>query len=760
MPPRRTAPDLQIDLFAARGAALAEPAAPEPPVPAFLDEEDDPPPAEPERAPDLEPPTGDDDRWWWELPPPPGEAWVRRVALEGGGEGWQVELCVDRGPLLVDLPDDVSDEALRIAAGRWLAARGWPPPPLVRLFRHASGEYKGLASHFDMPSTPPPPERDAVEVVAEAIRAGRSLCTRGCYVEGRDGRFSANRVAGGTLAIGTAEEAARAFVERVGAPSAFAEAVWREWVRAAHEAREKVAAGPASPPDIPPAPRARRARHTGADDLAVQGLALASDLHRTANVALSDLAPGGTPEITALGLEIAGLLKGAAREMDALAAGVLDQPARPSDGPPFDHLVVASLDTEVRVGANDAGPTLAVLQGRPVPLAEVLPAFRARDPSGYLALLDLVAELGGAVEVDDTVDALVLGLNRRIASADAEIEHLERMSAEALDLPLEVYRAKRAEERAEADAAKAAEKQRKAEEKATVGKVGWARGSQGEDGVRRLHERQRALLAAVRVEDNRAAFGGAVIPDWENLRLVLEALGGTWVSARGKKTAEGAPRGHFRFEDDVDAAEVVRLAQETGEVLDADRARLVGFFPTSRPLAAELARRLGPIPAGARVLEPSAGKGRLVEAVLEVCPSAAVTAVELLPENVEAFEAFSVALTVIREDFLVVHPSAMPAFDFAIANPPFAKRADVTHLLHLARFLRPGGRCAAIAGAGALYRREKLYAGFRAFLEAHGGTLEAGPEGAFLESGTNVRIALVTFTACADCRDGRCTKVT
>ena len=78
-------------------------------------------------------------------------------------------------------------------------------------------------------------------------------------------------------------------------------------------------------------------------------------------------------------------------------------------------------------------------------------------------------------------------------------------------------------------------------------------------------------------------------------------------------------------------------------------------------------------------------------------------------------------------------------------NPPFAKGADVRHVMHAIKFVKSGGRLVAIMSAGVPGRRDKATVAFRAKLEAAGGWFTDVPEGAFKASGTDVRTVIAVI---------------
>lgn len=253
--------------------------------------------------------------------------------------------------------------------------------------------------------------------------------------------------------------------------------------------------------------------------------------------------------------------------------------------------------------------------------------------------------------------------------------------------------------------------------------------------MRRLDERQRELLALIRVDGQRAIYtGGEHIPDWPALKVVMVALGGKW------RTGSKAAPGGFVFADDVDVYETIALAQRTGEILDP---KLAGFFPTPADLAKQVAGQALIMPR-MRVLEPSAGVGAIAVAARDKLDGTGdVVCVEFLPDNAAALRKLGFAVT--EGDFLALKPKALGEFDRVVMNPPFGNRADIHHIRHALKFLRPGGRLVAIASAGVKFRDDQLGRDFRAELALHNAVILDNPDGSFLESGTGVATVMISL---------------
>lgn len=227
---------------------------------------------------------------------------------------------------------------------------------------------------------------------------------------------------------------------------------------------------------------------------------------------------------------------------------------------------------------------------------------------------------------------------------------------------------------------------------------------------------------------------------YTKVNKVLEALGGTWTR---KVKAHVFPG---------DAGERIELAITTGEV---EVARDIGWFPTPAPLAAKLVE-LADVRRGHYVLEPSAGTGAIVEAIIKHRPSK-VLAIEYRHERVEVLRA-KLDLKDWRDvgailmdfmDFECVNVRALdliPAtrhddrFDRVVMNPPFCRsgRGDhLDHVRHAFEMLKPGGVLVSVLPAGIEFRNDRRHRETRGWILEHG-TLERLPEGSFKSSGTSV----------------------
>jgi len=239
-----------------------------------------------------------------------------------------------------------------------------------------------------------------------------------------------------------------------------------------------------------------------------------------------------------------------------------------------------------------------------------------------------------------------------------------------------------------------------------------------------------AVLSSLEVDGNTVRIVGQLDrPMYVRVNEALEALGGKW----NRKA-----KAHLFSDDPAERIDAACLTQSVDLPKDFE------FYATPAALAARMVEWAQP-KNYEFVIEPSAGQGALVDAVLEEAPFANVFAVELMPRNVEALRARyagDMNVKVYEADFLTLDPD--PNRSCAILNPPFSKRQDVRHIMRAFEWLAPGGRLISVASAGVSFRQDKLTVSFREFVESHDGTIEPLPAGTFAAAGTSVNTVLVT----------------
>ncbi len=211
--------------------------------------------------------------------------------------------------------------------------------------------------------------------------------------------------------------------------------------------------------------------------------------------------------------------------------------------------------------------------------------------------------------------------------------------------------------------------------------------------------------------------------------LVLESVGGKW--SRKHKA-------HV-FEQDADVA-IASILHSGQTVIPQD----FGYYPTPPDVVARMLE-LAELRPRHTVLEPSAGQAAIAR---QVCAFGAnVDCVELLDGNIAVLRQLQaqgvLRGSILQADFLAITPT--PNYDRIIMNPPFAKQADIHHVLHALQFLKPIGQLVAVMAAGVKFRENKLTNQLRNLIIDRGGSIEELPSGAFKASGTGVNTVIVTI---------------
>lgn len=124
--------------------------------------------------------------------------------------------------------------------------------------------------------------------------------------------------------------------------------------------------------------------------------------------------------------------------------------------------------------------------------------------------------------------------------------------------------------------------------------------------------------------------------------------------------------------------------------------RSTDAFFTPPDAAADLIATAGP-GRWQRWLEPSAGTGALVAALLEYEPELKeIVAVERSLVLASTLKDRFPELDVRTGDFLEITPDEIGLFDGIVMNPPFHRGAAQRHVEHALKFLKPGGALTAI----------------------------------------------------------------
>lgn len=258
-----------------------------------------------------------------------------------------------------------------------------------------------------------------------------------------------------------------------------------------------------------------------------------------------------------------------------------------------------------------------------------------------------------------------------------------------------------------------------------------------------------------------AAYQGKPLVEYREMEALLNGQGllDSWTApkdmhreeatfpARGvwlKRFQNG--NGHLFFAPEALADINRALAEYYGEVLpdcqdDDERptkqrastavSKDLQYYPTPVAVVDRVLADLRYRMPGQRVLEPSCGCGRFMDALRAA--GAEVIGCEVDPVRAAMCEAKG--HRVMRMNFLETVPTA--DFDQVVMNPPFYGRHYAKHVRHALRFLKPGGRLTAILPASARYDHGELDD-----LRPHWDDL---PVGSFSESGTNINTTVATI---------------
>lgn len=163
------------------------------------------------------------------------------------------------------------------------------------------------------------------------------------------------------------------------------------------------------------------------------------------------------------------------------------------------------------------------------------------------------------------------------------------------------------------------------------------------------------------------------------------------------------------------------------------------LFQTPVKLADQMAELLGDL-SGKRVLEPSAGLGRLYLALRRQSIACDAVLVEIAPQcSSELYRATSGDLNcrLIQADFLECDQERLGGFfDCVVMNPPFKQGRDIKHINHAYSLLKPGGLL-----VGLCFNGTKQNTNLKPIVD----TWEVLPACSFRESNTKASVALVTW---------------
>lgn len=193
-------------------------------------------------------------------------------------------------------------------------------------------------------------------------------------------------------------------------------------------------------------------------------------------------------------------------------------------------------------------------------------------------------------------------------------------------------------------------------------------------------------------------------------------------------------------EQETESQRTVR--EQEHQVFNMD---IPGFFPTPRPLI-ERMLQLADIRSHQSILDPSAGKGDILDAIEEKFHdkdlSFYAAEINSTLRNILSKKGYGL----VSVDFLS-YPVVQRKFDRILMNPPFEQGQDADHVTHALQMLEPGGRLVAIVSEGLFFRKYKKEKAFRELLVRSNAyvsePIKEGFRNAFHSTGVNVRIIAI-----------------
>lgn len=216
---------------------------------------------------------------------------------------------------------------------------------------------------------------------------------------------------------------------------------------------------------------------------------------------------------------------------------------------------------------------------------------------------------------------------------------------------------------------------------------------------------------------------------YEEVAKKLQGIGGSW---------KGGKISGFVFPHDP----TERIAQiQNGETVNLKKD--FQFFETPETLADQLVK-LANISDGDRVLEPSAGRGAIIQAVRRKSAKCHISAVELMPENAAFLKTKTLAWGIVfdDEDFLTWGSGSKP-YQKIIANPPFSKNQDIDHVLKMWEHLAVGGRLVSVMSKHWQLSENRKERDFRNWIDEVGAEVFELEPGTFSDSGTKVSSVII-----------------
>lgn len=195
---------------------------------------------------------------------------------------------------------------------------------------------------------------------------------------------------------------------------------------------------------------------------------------------------------------------------------------------------------------------------------------------------------------------------------------------------------------------------------------------------------------------------------------------------------------HLKEVTEAKAEEMDEMRERFDAMRNAEPTKAISSFNLFQSpvevaaIVADKFQSLVGISSGKRFCEPSAGLGRLVDAVGRDCDWVVVDVSNECCEHL-----YGIGLHPINEDFLACDADRLGGlFDGIIMNPPFKLGTDIKHICHAMSLVKPG--CPVVS---LCYNGTKQNKRLKPLVD----TWQVLPEGSFRSEGTNASVAMVTW---------------
>lgn len=213
----------------------------------------------------------------------------------------------------------------------------------------------------------------------------------------------------------------------------------------------------------------------------------------------------------------------------------------------------------------------------------------------------------------------------------------------------------------------------------------------------------------------------------------LEQIGGVW---KGGKIAG------FVFKTDP-----TDLLQQVANGENRNLKKEFQFFETPDDVADWLISLADINDSVKIILEPSAGHGAIIKALLRAGYDGFINCFEIQESNKLVLANLKVEkLFFVGNDFLVDHTNGdILCYDRIIANPPFSKNQDIDHIQHMYACLKQGGKLVSIASKHWQLSQNKKETAFRHWLKEVNAEVHEIDAGKFKKSGTMVSTVAIVI---------------